>query len=86
MALYYQDDLSLAEIAEQFRVSRQAVYDNIKRTETILEDYEKKLHLFERFARRQASIGRLREHLDRSLKGEEKQIAFRLLKEIEDLD
>ena len=41
--LYYADDYSLAEIAEEFGVSRQAVYDNIKRTEKILEDYEKKL-------------------------------------------
>ena len=36
----------LLEIAEEFGVSRQAVYDNIKRTEKILEDYEMKLHVF----------------------------------------
>ena len=44
--LYYADDYSLAEIAEEFQVSRQAVYDNIKRTEKIIEDYEKKLHMY----------------------------------------
>ena len=43
--LYYADDYSLAEIAEEFGVSRQAVYDNIKRTEKILEDYEKAAHV-----------------------------------------
>jgi len=40
MELYYADDFSLGEIAEEYQVSRQAVYDNIKRTERILEDYE----------------------------------------------
>lgn len=45
MELYYADDFSLGEIAEEYEVSRQAVYDNIKRTSKILEDYEK-LHLF----------------------------------------
>jgi len=47
--LYYRDDYSLGEIAENYQVSRQAVYDNIKRTEKILEEYEDKLHLYERF-------------------------------------
>lgn len=33
LALYYGDDYSLGEIATEFNVSRQAVYDNIRRTE-----------------------------------------------------
>lgn len=33
LQLYYADDFSLGEIAEEFAVSRQAVYDNIRRTE-----------------------------------------------------
>lgn len=52
MQLYYADDYSLGEIAEDFSVSRQAVYDNIKRTERTLEGYETKLHLYAEFTRR----------------------------------
>ncbi|GAX07829.1 MAG TPA: putative DNA-binding protein [Lactobacillus sp.] len=52
MQLYYGDDYSLGEISEEYDVSRQAVYDNIRRTEKILETYEKKLHLLEEFTRR----------------------------------
>lgn len=47
--LYYQNDLSLAEIAEQLQISRQGVYDTLKRSENILSQYEKTLHLVERF-------------------------------------
>lgn len=43
MNLYYAEDLSLGEIAEQFSVSRQAVYDNLKRSEDILKNYENSL-------------------------------------------
>lgn len=52
MQLYYGDDYSLGEIAEEFNVSRQAVYDNLRRTEKILEDYEEKLHLYQEFTAR----------------------------------
>ncbi|MBU8877803.1 putative DNA-binding protein [Bacillus sp. FJAT-29790] len=52
MSLYYLDDFSLGEIAEEYDVSRQAVYDNIKRTEAMLEEYEEKLLLFHKFLER----------------------------------
>ncbi|WLR59731.1 putative DNA-binding protein [Pseudalkalibacillus hwajinpoensis] len=61
MALYYLDDYSLGEIAEEFQVSRQAVYDNIKRTEQMIEEYEAKLLLFERYIKRQELLEKLRE-------------------------
>lgn len=47
--LHYQQDLSLAEIAEAENTSRQAVHDLLKRTEKILTDYEEKLGLIDRF-------------------------------------
>lgn len=45
---YYEDDLSLQEIAENYQISRNAVFDNIKRVDNLLEDYEKKLGLIEK--------------------------------------
>lgn len=43
--LHYLDDWSLAEIAEQQLVSRQAVHDNLRRAEEQLESYESALGL-----------------------------------------
>lgn len=59
MQLYYLDDLSLGEIADEYGVSRQAVYDNVKRTEAMLEDYEHKLNLFSKFQNRMEIVEEL---------------------------
>ena len=64
MELYYADDFSLGEIAEEFGVSRQAVYDNIRRTEKILEDYERKLHIFSDYVMRNELIEEMKAHLE----------------------
>lgn len=45
MNLYYCQNLSLGEIAAEFNVTRQAVYDTLKRAEQILSQYEEKLGL-----------------------------------------
>ena len=47
--LYYNQDLSLAEIAQEYQISRQGVYDLIHRVTAILEGYEEKLQLVEKF-------------------------------------
>ena len=47
--LHYQQDLSLAEIAEMEHISRQAIHDLLRRTERILAGYEDKLGLLQRF-------------------------------------
>ncbi|WP_028042367.1 YlxM family DNA-binding protein [Candidatus Stoquefichus massiliensis] len=59
LSLYYQEDLSLSEIAEDLNVSRNAVYDNLKRAVASLEDYEKKLHLLEKHMQRLDLISRI---------------------------
>ena len=59
MNLYYLEDLSLGEIAGEYGVSRQAVYDNVRRTEAMLEDYELKLNLFTKFQERMKIVDNL---------------------------
>jgi uncharacterized protein len=49
MEMYFLEDLSLGEIAQQSQVSRQAVHDHLRRGTAQLLEYEAKLHLVERF-------------------------------------
>jgi predicted DNA-binding protein YlxM (UPF0122 family) len=61
MDLYYNQDLTLAEIAEELQISRQGVYDHLKRTVHILEQYEDKMMLLETFQRQSRLITRLKQ-------------------------
>lgn len=47
---YYCDDLSLSEIAEIMKMTRQGVRDNIVRAEKLLRDCEEKLGLKKKFS------------------------------------
>ena len=49
MELYYCHNLSLGEIADEFNVTRQAVYDTLKRAEQVISQYEAKLGLVAKF-------------------------------------
>ena len=49
--LYHLDDFSLGEISEQLSISRQGVYDAIKRCDKQLSHFEDKLQLVHRFVR-----------------------------------
>lgn len=46
---YIMNDLSVSEIADVQGISRQGVHDMVKRCRKILESYENRLHLVERF-------------------------------------
>ncbi|HCX2472359.1 TPA: putative DNA-binding protein [Staphylococcus aureus] len=63
LELFYLEDYSLSEIADTFNVSRQAVYDNIRRTGDLVEDYEKKLELYEKFEQRREIYDEMKQHL-----------------------
>ena len=53
VSLYYNEDYSLGEISENLSVSRQGVYDTLKRSEKILKDYEAKLGLVKKSKERE---------------------------------
>ena len=76
MELYYLDDHSLGEIAESYEISRQAVYDNIRRTEAMLEEYEEKLNLFSKFQERQALLETLEEAIREDNSSKEEMLAL----------
>ena len=81
MELYYLDDHSLGEIADSYGVSRQAVYDNIKRTEKMLEGYEEKLCLFEKFEKRKHILQHLLTSIEKNGNNEEQKQLVEQLKE-----
>ncbi len=90
MQLYYLDDLTLGEIAEEVKVSRQAVYDQIRRAEAQLELFEEKLQLFSKSERREQLLEQIHQVLlskacdDRCKLEYEK--GLQLLKQLRELD
>lgn len=61
---YVFEDLSLSEIARESGMSRQGVHDLVKRSRLALEDYEKKLHLVEKFLSIKKKVQEMDELLD----------------------
>ncbi|RAL26177.1 putative DNA-binding protein [Thermoflavimicrobium daqui] len=53
LELYYLEDWSLGEIAEDQKISRQAVFEAIKRAQATLNDLENKLGLLKKYHERQ---------------------------------
>ena len=66
--LYYNEDLSLAEIAENYGISRQGVRDVIVRAEAAMSEIEEKTHIIRRFHQSKAAIAAIDAAADRLLK------------------
>lgn len=79
--MYYNEDLSLAEIALETDISRQGVRDSIKQGEKHLEEYEKNLGVVKRFRNISAQIEKLSELLE-TLDFDGKDKVCEILKEI----
>jgi predicted DNA-binding protein YlxM (UPF0122 family) len=63
--LYYNQDLSLSEIAEHEGITRQGVRDSIKRGEVYLFELEDKLKVFENYIETQKTIQNIKYVVDR---------------------
>lgn len=84
--LHYNEDYSLSEIAEMTGISRQGVWDIIKRAEESLRGTEEKTGLIGRFQETRAAIGEIEtalEALCARLTGEERDMAQALAQKLE---
>ncbi|MDD3067974.1 MAG: DNA-binding protein [Acholeplasmataceae bacterium] len=64
---YYKEDYSLQEISELYQVSRNAIFDHLKKVEEHLSDFEKKLKLLELKNKRLELIKKIEETKDLNL-------------------
>lgn len=60
-----EENSSLSEIADEYGVTRQAVFDNIKRGFKQLDDYEEKLKIFQKEKEVKEKLERLRVNFTR---------------------
>ena len=86
--LYYNEDLSLSEIAEIAEISRQGVRDIIHRAETILVDMERKTGIVQRFSEMQSDIQSIKDMTAKIVcltDGEANKLALTVMDKLEDL-
>ncbi|NLJ15950.1 MAG: DNA-binding protein [Clostridiales bacterium] len=65
-SLYYDEDLSLSEIAENCNITRQAVLDSIRKSEKNLIDFENKLEIISKKERIQGLINKINSQSDKN--------------------
>lgn len=78
MNLHYKEDLSLSEISEELSISRSAVADHLKRSSLILQEYEEKLKLVEKYETKKQIYAKIKELENNTLN--------ELIEELESLD
>lgn len=87
--LHYNNDLTLTEIAEQLNISRQGVFDNEKRGRAILNEYENKLGLLNKFSLQRQKAEQVLKTLEKikveELSENNKSIIDDVVKEIDEL-
>ena len=71
MELYHEENYSIVEIARELKVSKQAVYDNLKKSDKILREYEAKLGLMWSLLKSRELIGSVQDRIDELMKSPE---------------
>ena len=61
--LYYNDDLSLSEVAENVGITRQGVRDGLKKAEDVLKGAEEKLHMYASWRERERLVSVIEKRL-----------------------
>ena len=64
MELYYEENLSLSEIADEFGISRQGVSDALRNAVRALNEYERKLGLVEKLQKTNQAIAEIDSIID----------------------
>lgn len=81
---YYNNDLSLSEIAENEAITRQAVRDNLKKGENNLLEYEEKLKIMKKNLEAENKINSVLEYIKNSKNKISDKEVIKLLKNIEE--
>ena len=76
------EDFSLGEVAEELGISRQGVHDMIRRCNHTLEEYEKKLHLVEKFLCIKKQVQRISQIAEKYQDREITEISKEILEEL----
>ena len=85
MDFYYNDDLSLAEIASEVGISRQGVRDALKKAENIITEIEEKLELADKFYQINNQIDNIKKNLESILPLEDEKKSDTIKKVIDEL-
>lgn len=79
------DDLSLSEVANEENITRQGVYDMIKRTQKALINYEKKLGLVARYKKQKDILSEVEKSVKKIKDSDAKKAISELLKELKSI-
>lgn len=82
--LHFNNDYSLGEIAEHFNISRQGIFDNIKRGKAALANMEEKLGLVSKFTAQKSRAEKILGYLRNINREHMNKVDIEYLKQIED--